>query len=129
MTPSQPSIQSRRHFLRSSLATGLAATGLAAQGVVGGRLMANSALLTNGSGRNPKWESATRRGLDYLARTQSSRGQWNTPPYPVAVSALAGLALLCSGSTVTQGPYAKQLSRTTDYLLGQSRKNGLIGDP
>lgn len=83
----------------------------------------------SGSGRNPKWEAATRRGLDYLARTQSSRGQWNTPPYPVAVSALSGLALLCSGSTVTQGPYAKQLSRTTDYLIAQSRKNGLIGDP
>lgn len=129
MNPSQPSIQSRRHFLRSTLATGLAAAGLASQGVAGGRLIASSALLANGSGRNPKWESATRRGLDYLARTQSSRGQWNTPPYPVAVSALAGLALLCSGSTVTQGPYAKQLSRTTDFLLGQSRKNGLIGDP
>ncbi|MFY8071502.1 MAG: prenyltransferase/squalene oxidase repeat-containing protein, partial [Pirellula sp.] len=81
------------------------------------------------SDRNPKWESATRRGLDFLARTQSSRGQWNTPPYPVAVTALAGLALLCSGSTVTQGPYSKQIARTTDYLLSQSRKNGLIGDP
>jgi len=82
-----------------------------------------------GDDRNPKWESATRRGLDFLARTQSSRGQWNTPPYPVAVSALAGLALLCSGSTVTQGPYSKQIARATDYLLAQSRKNGLIGDP
>ena len=79
--------------------------------------------------RNPKWDAATRRGLDFLARTQSSRGQWNTPPYPVAVTALAGLALLCSGSTVTQGPYSKQIARTTDYLLSQSRKNGLIGDP
>jgi hypothetical protein len=37
--------------------------------------------------------------------------------------------LLCSGSTVTQGPYSKQIARTTDYLLSQSRKNGLIGDP
>lgn len=81
------------------------------------------------AGRNPKWDAATRRGLDFLARTQSSRGQWNTPPYPVAVTALAALAMLCSGSTVTQGPYAKQLSRATDYLIGQTRKNGLIGDP
>lgn len=79
--------------------------------------------------RDPKWEDATRNGLEYLARSQSSRGQWNTPPYPVAIGALAGLAMLCSGSTITQGKYAKQLSRTTDFLISRSRKNGLIGDP
>jgi hypothetical protein len=78
---------------------------------------------------DPKWESTIRRGLDYLARTQSSRGQWNTPPYPTAIAALAGTALLCSGSTATQGPYAKNISRTTDFLLSKCRDNGLIGDP
>ncbi len=39
-----------------------------------------------------------------------------------------GLAFLCSGSTSTQGPYAKNISRTTDFLLSKSRANGLIGD-
>jgi hypothetical protein len=81
------------------------------------------------SDRDPAWNDAIRNGLEYLAKTQSSRGQWNTPPYPVAIAALAGTALLCSGSTITQGPYAKQLSRTTDFLISRSRSNGLIGDP
>ena len=79
--------------------------------------------------REPRWDASIRQGLDYLARTQSSRGQWNTPPYPTAIAALAGTALLCSGSTATQGPYAKNISRTTDFLLSKSRDNGLIGDP
>ncbi len=108
----------RRDWLTGAMACGWVASGLA-----------RNTLAVSGSDRDPKWVEVTRRGLDFLARTQSSRGQWNAPPYPIAISALSGLALLCSGSTVTQGPYAKQISRTTDYLLGQSRKNGLIGDP
>ncbi len=79
--------------------------------------------------RDPAWNNTIHRGLEFLARTQASRGQWNTPPYPTALSALAGLAMLCSGSTSTQGPYAKNISRTTDFLLSKSRDNGLIGDP
>ncbi len=76
-----------------------------------------------------RWQQSIRSGLDYLARTQSSRGQWNTPPYPVALAALAGTALICSGSTTTQGPYAKQIARCADFLVSKSRSNGLIGDP
>jgi squalene cyclase len=79
--------------------------------------------------RDSKWDLIVRRGLDYLARNQSTRGQWNSPPYPTAIAALAGTALLCSGSTATQGPYAKQIGRTTDFLLSKCRDNGLIGDP
>lgn len=79
--------------------------------------------------RNLRWDEAIRKGCEYLARTQSSRGQWNTPPYPTAIGALAGTALLCSGSTSTQGPYAKNISRTADFLLSKCRSNGLIGDP
>jgi squalene cyclase len=79
--------------------------------------------------RDPRWETAIRNGLDYLVRNQSSRGQWNTPPYPTAIAALAATAMLCSGSTATQGPYAKAISRATDFLLSKSRDNGLIGEP
>ncbi|HTN74233.1 MAG TPA: prenyltransferase/squalene oxidase repeat-containing protein, partial [Pirellulaceae bacterium] len=42
---------------------------------------------------------------------------------------LAGTALIASGSTTIQGPYAKQIRRSIDYLLTKSRENGLIGDP
>ena len=78
---------------------------------------------------DPAWEQSIRSGLDYLARTQSSRGQWNTSVYPTALAALAGMALICSGSTTTQGPYSKQIARCTDFLISKCRPNGLIGDP
>ncbi len=76
-----------------------------------------------------RWQDSIRKGLDYLARTQSTRGQWNTPPFPVPLAALAGVALICSGSTTTQGPYAKSIARCADYLISKSRTNGLIGEP
>ena len=77
----------------------------------------------------PSWNRAIRSGLDFLARSQNTRGQWNTPSYPTALAALAGTALICSGSTTTQGPYAKQIARCTDFLISKCRPNGLIGDP
>lgn len=78
--------------------------------------------------RDPRWEETTQKGLQWLSRTQSSRGQWNTQVYPTAMAALAGTALICSGSTATQGPYARHIARATDFILSKARDNGLIGD-
>ena len=69
------------------------------------------------------------RGLQWVARTQSKLGHWTAGNYPTAMTALAGTALLCSGSTTTQGPYSKNIRRAVDYLMTKARPNGLIGDP
>lgn len=106
----------RRVWMRTAIAASVAA-GLSSP--VSARLGASK----------PEWRDATRRGLDFLARTQNTRGQWNTPSHHAALAALAGTALISSGSTTTQGPYAKQIARCTDYLISKSRPNGLIGDP
>jgi hypothetical protein len=45
------------------------------------------------------------------------------------MTALAGTALLCAGSTTTQGPFAPHIRRAVDYLMTKARNNGLIGDP
>ncbi len=80
--------------------------------------------------KDPRWEKAIQRGMDWVARTQSPiRGNWTAGTYPTAMTALAGTALICSGSTTTQGPYAKNIRRSVDYLLTKCRSNGLIGDP
>lgn len=80
--------------------------------------------------RDPRWNDAVNKGLQWLARNQSSRGQWNTQQvYPTAIAALAGTAMICSGSTATQGPYARQIARATDFLISKANDNGLIGDP
>lgn len=78
---------------------------------------------------DPKVEKSIDRGLKWVASTQSKLGHWTAQTYPTAMTALAGTALLCSGSTTTQGPYAKHIRRSVDYLMGKARDNGLIGDP
>lgn len=80
--------------------------------------------------RDPRWEKSIQRGMDWVARTQSPiRGNWTAGTYPTAMTALAGTAMICSGSTTTQGPYAKNIRRAVDYLFTKCRGNGLIGDP
>lgn len=78
---------------------------------------------------DPKWKASLDRGLKWVAKEQSSIGHWNAGGYPTAMTALAGTALVGSGSTTTQGPYAKHIRKAVDYLLGKLRPNGLIGDP
>ncbi|NIP85486.1 MAG: hypothetical protein GTO03_07955, partial [Planctomycetales bacterium] len=70
------------------------------------------------------------RGLDWLARRQSRVGHWtaNDGRYPTAMTALAGNALLCEGSTTTQGKYAENIRLAVEYLVSRSNPNGLIGD-
>lgn len=79
--------------------------------------------------RDPKWEAAIEKGLKWIAKTQSTQGHWTAGGYPTAMTALAGTALIGSGSTTTQGPYAKQIRKSVDFLLTKLRDNGLIGDP
>ncbi len=78
----------------------------------------------------PKAEAAIGRGLKYLARTQGRDGAWRNQGrygrYPVAMSALAGTALLMDGNTTTQGRYAPNIDRTTKYLLDSTTPTGLI---
>ncbi|MCA9156499.1 MAG: terpene cyclase/mutase family protein [Planctomycetales bacterium] len=108
----------RRIALRSLAA----AAGLAAFGPIGVRS-------ARAAKEDPRWEKAIQKGLDWVAKTQSSRGHWTAGNYPTAMTALAGTALICSGSTTTQGPYSKHIARAADYLMTKSRSNGLIGDP
>lgn len=69
-------------------------------------------------------------GLQWLASQQHQLGHWTAQGrYPTAMTALSGLALLSEGSTPNQGRYAENLRQAVDYLIRQSRPNGLIGDP
>jgi hypothetical protein len=81
--------------------------------------------------RNADVDRAIARGLEWLAAHQSRLGHWTAgnDAYPTAMTALAGTALLCEGSTTTQGKYASHVGKAVEYLVGRSRSNGLIGDP
>lgn len=78
----------------------------------------------------PEVSAAIERGADYLIRTQNGDGSWRTSggsgDYPVAMTSLAGLALLAGGSTPTQGPHAKAVSKALTFILRSARRDGLI---
>lgn len=69
-------------------------------------------------------------GLNYLARTQNRDGSWNNMggwgSYPTAMTALAGTAFVMNGNTPTQGRYARNVRKATDFLLRVAQPNGLI---
>ena len=79
-----------------------------------------------------KIASAIEKGLNYLAKIQQPDGsfpaKWDARNYPACMTALSGLALLASGSTPEEGPYAENLKRAMIYLLnsGDNHANGLI---
>ncbi|MBX3427714.1 MAG: terpene cyclase/mutase family protein [Pirellulales bacterium] len=78
---------------------------------------------------DPETRQAVSRGLDWLAHQQHQLGSWTAQGrYPTAMTSLAGLAMLCEGSTTTQGKYAENIRRAVDFLTRRARPNGLIGD-
>ena len=73
-----------------------------------------------------KLQDAIDRALEYLVSQQSRIGSWEDEHHQTAITALAGTALICSGSTTTQGPYAKAIRYCVDFILGKCQRNGLI---
>lgn len=81
-----------------------------------------------------EYRPTVRKALDWLVKQQQRDGHWgaNGDHYPVAMTGLAGMALLMEGSTLRSGKYAENIRRAADWLMARSNKgsnrNGLIGD-
>ncbi len=79
-----------------------------------------------------KYKPNIDKALQWIAKQQLRDGRWEVTggpyPYPVAMTALAGMALLAEGSTPTQGKYARELDNAVEYLINKAQKNGLIGN-
>jgi len=82
---------------------------------------------------NQETLKAVRQGMDYLAGSQAGDGGWHETAggeaYPVAVTALAGMALLANGNTPTRGRYADNVQKAVEYLLSCSTNTGIITGP
>jgi hypothetical protein len=78
-------------------------------------------------------EESVQKGIDFLIRTQAANGSWSSDGtwgrYPTAMTALAGMCLLASGSTSTRGPHAPAVRKAADFLLRVAQPNGLIATP
>ena len=84
-------------------------------------------------GIDGKTKAAIDRGLAYLSRTQARDGSWSNRSqygaYPVAMTALGGVAMLMDGNTATQGRYAANVERALNFLLRSTSTSGLIVRP
>ena len=72
---------------------------------------------------------AVDRGLAYLVEQQHPEGAFGSGTVyqsNVAVTSLAGLALVASGDTPGRGRYGKQVDLAIDYLLSQSHPSGYV---
>ncbi len=81
---------------------------------------------------SPEVALAARRGVEFLVGAQNADGSWlsdgATGRYPVAMTALAGLALIAEGNTCYSGPHAERVRGAVKYLLRRSDpETGLIG--
>lgn len=79
----------------------------------------------------PQAERAIENGVRFLVNSQARDGSWRSNPVgggnPVSMTSLSGLALLASGSTPTEGPYAENVRRAVNYVLSSAnRSTGLI---
>lgn len=79
-------------------------------------------------------QASIRRGLEWLSRNQGNDGSWRNAggygSYPAAMTGLAGMAMIASGSTPTRGRYWREVRQSVDYLLKNADpNNGLISVP
>lgn len=91
----------------------------------------DAAISTRPKEIDAKTRSAIDKALAYLARSQRRDGSWrsggSSGSYPVAMTSLAGLALMAGGNTPVEGKYSVNVRRAVDFLLKCSdRKTGLI---
>ena len=109
---------------KSAFLAGLLAAGLACPAALAGG--PRPAMVTI------ETETTIKKGLAYLAKGQHKRGSWSGgtgygASYEAAMTGLAGVALLSSGSTPTRGPYAPNIRRAIYWVLTQqNRATGLI---
>lgn len=74
------------------------------------------------------------RGLGWLARNQGPDGAWRNSggygSYPAAMTGLAGMALLASGSTPTRGRHWREVRESVQFLIDNSDpRTGLVSVP
>lgn len=74
-----------------------------------------------------KADPAIERGLQYLAGVQNRNGTFpENYGTSTGIPALVGMAFLSKGHMPTEGPYAENINRCIDYVLGHQSRDGLF---
>jgi len=81
----------------------------------------------------PQTQTAIKKGLDFLAKSQGDDGAFTRDAdgqaYPVAMTSLAGMAFLANGNTPSRGPYSENVARIVEFLINNTQASGLITGP
>jgi len=85
-------------------------------------------------GVTAKIQKAITRGLSWLERNQGNDGSWRNSggygSYPAAMTGIAGMAFIASGSTPTRGRHWNQVRKSVTFLLKHADANtGVISVP
>jgi hypothetical protein len=73
-------------------------------------------------------DEAIAHGLAWLARSQNADGSFGTQAYRgnIAVTSLAGLAFMSSGSSPGRGPYGALIDKALAYVMDNTSPSGFI---
>jgi hypothetical protein len=73
-------------------------------------------------------DEAIAHGLAWLARAQNADGSFGTATYRgnIAVTSLAGLAFMSSGSSPGRGPFGAQIDKALLYVMDNTSPSGFI---
>jgi prenyltransferase beta subunit len=79
----------------------------------------------------PETDQAIEQGLAWLAKQQTADGSYGSGAYRgnIAVTSLAGLAFMASGSSPGRGPYGANVDKALNYVLENTSTSGFISVP
>src|SRR5258708_3367768 len=79
----------------------------------------------------PETDRAITSGLSWLAQQENSDGSFGKGAYRnnIAVTALAGLAFMSSGSSPGRGPYGLQIDKALQFVMDNTAPSGFIAIP
>ncbi|MCE9561238.1 MAG: terpene cyclase/mutase family protein [Planctomycetes bacterium] len=73
-------------------------------------------------------EDAVDKGLAWLKTSQAEDGHWEATngAYHIAMTGLAGMALMMEGSNLKEGKYSDQIRKAVEWLQKKQQQNGLL---
>ena len=85
-------------------------------------------------GVSPAVHKSIQRGLTWLSRNMANDGSWRNSggygSYPAAMTGLAGMAFIASGSTPTRGRYWQEVRKSVGFLMKNANAStGVISIP
>src|SRR5262245_33322606 len=78
-----------------------------------------------------EYRETIEKGFRWLVKQQQADGRFEgvRGTYPVTMTSIAGLAMLMEGSTLREGRFRGQIRKCADFVMGQAKPYGLVGNP